>query len=124
MAGHGFVAKRSDGLGESVALAGVVLQGLERAALRAHLREHLGEGALGPVVRRVVVVLRVSALAKPGHDAERDALGQDEELGAARRSRRHEAGRGAVLVVVNVDAVEGAGVQMGIMAMTFRLTWR
>jgi hypothetical protein len=53
-------------------LAGVVLDVLENAALRGELGEHLGEGALGRIVRGVVVVLGVPALAKPGRHGQRE----------------------------------------------------
>ena len=93
MARDGFVDKRGRGLGGAFALARVVLDVLDGAALRGDLGEHLGEGALGRVVRRVVVFLRVPALAKPRHHPERHALGEDVELRAARRGRGHEARR-------------------------------
>jgi hypothetical protein len=111
VARDGFVAERCGGLGGTLALAGVVFDVLERAALRGELGEPLGEGAFGRLVRRVVVLHRVPALAKPGHDPESDALGEDVELGAARRGGGHEA-RCGVVTFFDVDAIEGAGVQM------------
>lgn len=64
MARDGFVTERSRRLGGAVALAGVVLDVLYGAPLRGELRKHLGEGAFGSVVRGVVVLLRVPALAQ------------------------------------------------------------
>jgi hypothetical protein len=72
----GFVDERSRGLGRAVALAGVVLDVQGGAALRGEQGPHLGEGAALRVVRGVVVVLRVAALAKPRHHAQRDPLGE------------------------------------------------
>jgi hypothetical protein len=84
------VDKRGRVLGEAFALARVVLHILDGAALRSDLCKHLGEGALGRVVGRVVVVLHEAALPKPPHHTQRHTFGEDVELRAARRLRRHE----------------------------------
>ncbi len=56
-------------------LVGVVLDVLDGSALRGDLREQVGEGAFGRVVRGVVAVVRgVAALAKPLHYAEGYAI--------------------------------------------------
>jgi hypothetical protein len=57
MARHGFVSERSRGLGGAFTLARVVLHVLDGAPLRGELGQHLGEGAVGRLVRRVVVLL-------------------------------------------------------------------
>lgn len=62
MARDGLVDERGRGLARAFALARVVLDVLDGAALRGELREHLGEGAVGRLVQRVVVVLRMAPL--------------------------------------------------------------
>jgi hypothetical protein len=81
---HGFLAERGGRLGGAFALAGVILDVLEGAALRADQGERFGEGPLGRSVRFVVEFLPVPARAKPGHHPESHALGKYVELRAGR----------------------------------------
>jgi hypothetical protein len=71
------LSERGRGLGWPFALAGVVLDVQGGAALRSEQDPHLGEGAALRIVRGVVVVLCVAALAKPRRHAQRHPLGKD-----------------------------------------------
>jgi hypothetical protein len=65
---------------------------LDATALRGEPGEHLGEGAVGRVVRGVLVGLGVPAFAQPRHHPLRDALGKDIKVGATRRAHRDDKG--------------------------------
>jgi hypothetical protein len=116
VARDGFVDidERSRGLGWPFAVAGVVLDILENAALRGELGEHLREGAALRVVRGMVIVLGVAALAKPRRHAQRDPLGKDVELRATRRAVGDGPAQGVATKVLDRDALVGLHRRRGV----------